>query len=171
MWIMAGFDLLVHQGPNSLTIQRLCEKLNVTKGAFYHWFKSKSELDMALLEAWSDHSTNSLIQLAARKSTPSERLQAMIHEGFVQLLETSTFNDVEIALEAWALSEPKVQKFVLKIRCTRFDFLFDIFKEMGMDKKSASQESMKVYCLALGISHLPIRPSKTDLLEIFSKYF
>lgn len=170
MWIMAGFEVLAQEGPRLLTILRLCEKLKVTKGAFYHCFRDKEELECALLETWSDHSTNSLIFLASKGVSPYEKLHTLILEGFLELHGKWLFHEVEIALEAWALSGPKVSEFVMKIRCTRFDFLLEIFKEIVTDEKKAKIEAMKVYCLALGIPHLPIRPSKTDLLKVFSEY-
>ena len=37
-WIQAGFALLADGGPNALRIDRLCERLGVTKGSFYWHF-------------------------------------------------------------------------------------------------------------------------------------
>ena len=37
-WIQAGFALLAEGGPNALRLDRLCERLEVTKGSFYWHF-------------------------------------------------------------------------------------------------------------------------------------
>src|ERR1700741_408236 len=37
-WIEAGFAVLADSGPNSLRVEALCERLNVTKGSFYWHF-------------------------------------------------------------------------------------------------------------------------------------
>ncbi len=37
-WIQAGFAILADGGPNALRVDRLCERLGVTKGSFYWHF-------------------------------------------------------------------------------------------------------------------------------------
>ena len=41
VWLKLGIQIIDELGLNELKINVLCEKLNVTKGSFYHWFKSK----------------------------------------------------------------------------------------------------------------------------------
>ena len=53
-WIQAGFALLAEGGPNALRIDRLCERLEVTKGSFYWHFADMRAYRAALVEAWGD---------------------------------------------------------------------------------------------------------------------
>ena len=39
-WLNAGQSLFIKDGRKSLAISALCKKLDVTKGSFYHHFKS-----------------------------------------------------------------------------------------------------------------------------------
>ena len=50
-WIDAGFAVLADSGPNALRIDRLCERLDVTKGSFYWHFTDFSAYRGALIEA------------------------------------------------------------------------------------------------------------------------
>ena len=53
-WIQAGFALLAEGGPNALRLDRLCERLEVTKGSFYWHFADMRAYRAALVEAWGD---------------------------------------------------------------------------------------------------------------------
>src|ERR1700759_3552223 len=51
-WIQAGFAILADGGPNALRVDRLCERLGVTKGSFYWHFADLATYRTALIEAW-----------------------------------------------------------------------------------------------------------------------
>jgi AcrR family transcriptional regulator len=48
----AALDILTDFGPESLTAARLCERLNVTKGSFYHHFQGMDDF-VESLAVWS----------------------------------------------------------------------------------------------------------------------
>ena len=49
----AALALIRERGFSATTIDALCERAGVTKGAFFHYFKSKDELGVAAAEHWS----------------------------------------------------------------------------------------------------------------------
>jgi TetR/AcrR family transcriptional repressor of nem operon len=51
--IRAATDLIRRKGYIATTIDDICEHSGVTKGAFFHHFKSKEELAKACLAAWN----------------------------------------------------------------------------------------------------------------------
>jgi TetR/AcrR family transcriptional repressor of nem operon len=51
--IDAAFALIRAQGYSSTTVDDLCEKAGVTKGAFFHHFESKEALAVAAAEFWT----------------------------------------------------------------------------------------------------------------------
>ena len=46
----AAFALIRERGFSATTVDALCERAGVTKGAFFHHFKSKDELGVAAAE-------------------------------------------------------------------------------------------------------------------------
>jgi TetR/AcrR family transcriptional repressor of nem operon len=48
--IEAATQLMLSQGYSSTTVDAICEKAGVTKGSFYHYFDSKEELGIAVLQ-------------------------------------------------------------------------------------------------------------------------
>lgn len=51
--LAASFKLIRTKGYSSTTVDELCEEAGVTKGAFFHHFKSKEDLAVAAAQHWS----------------------------------------------------------------------------------------------------------------------
>lgn len=51
-WIAAGLNALDNDGDAGISAERLARRLNVTRGSFYHHFRSRNEFVHALLAAW-----------------------------------------------------------------------------------------------------------------------
>lgn len=49
----AALSLIREKGFSAMTVDDLCARAGVTKGAFFHYFKSKNELGVAAAEHWS----------------------------------------------------------------------------------------------------------------------
>jgi TetR/AcrR family transcriptional repressor of nem operon len=50
----AALKVIREQGYSATTVDDLCEEAKVTKGAFFHHFKSKEDLAVAAAQYWSD---------------------------------------------------------------------------------------------------------------------
>lgn len=49
----ASLTLIREKGFSATTVEELCERAGVTKGAFFHYFRSKDALGVAAAEYWS----------------------------------------------------------------------------------------------------------------------
>jgi TetR/AcrR family transcriptional repressor of nem operon len=55
----AALDLIWHNSYGTTSVDAICERAGAKKGSFYYFFKSKSELTAAALEAeWNKNKTN-----------------------------------------------------------------------------------------------------------------
>lgn len=52
--LMAATELIRTKGYSSTTVDELCQKAGVSKGTFFHNFKSKEELAVAAADNWSE---------------------------------------------------------------------------------------------------------------------
>lgn len=75
----AALSLIREKGFSATTVDDLCARAGVTKGAFFHYFKSKDELGVAAAEHWSAV-TGALFEHAPyhRPEDPLERVLAYI---------------------------------------------------------------------------------------------
>jgi AcrR family transcriptional regulator len=53
-WIQAGFALLAEEGIKALKIDRLCDRLGVTKGSFYWHFDGMPSYRATLIQSWGE---------------------------------------------------------------------------------------------------------------------
>jgi len=65
----AALSLIREQGFAATTVDALCERAGVTKGAFFHHFESKDALGVAAVEHWS-RTTGALFRAAPYHEAP-----------------------------------------------------------------------------------------------------
>jgi TetR/AcrR family transcriptional repressor of nem operon len=75
----AALALIRERGFSAMTVDDLCARAGVTKGAFFHYFKSKDEIGVAAAEHWSAV-TGALFQRAPYHDpeNPLDRVRAYI---------------------------------------------------------------------------------------------
>ena len=55
--LQASFVLIREKGYSATSVDELCAEAGVTKGAFFHYFRSKEALAVAAVDRWSEVST------------------------------------------------------------------------------------------------------------------
>jgi AcrR family transcriptional regulator len=100
-WATAMLELLADgRDPGTLMVKELCQRLGVTRGAFYNRFEDMAELQEAALTAWLDGKLASLPgNTVGAVRDPLERLRllhAAVRDSAPQ----------EIAMRRWAVTDP-----------------------------------------------------------------
>ena len=126
-WLQAAMDILAQEGQAKLQIETLAHKLGVTRGSFYHHFKTREEFVHAILEYWSKTFTEQVNALIEQAKKPArERLLLLM-----QMIEQEGLDHYDIAFRSWAAQDPAVAKQVRKVDRSRYDFVRSMFAEMG----------------------------------------
>lgn len=92
----AAQALFAEQGFDAAGVAAICQRANVSKGAFYHHFASKQALFVALLDQWLAGLDDGM---AAAAATPLETLQAMV--GLLQQVFRDAAGRLTMYLEFW----------------------------------------------------------------------
>src|SRR2546429_8544040 len=71
----AALQLVWEEGVGSASVDEICEKAQVRKGSFYHFFKSKGELVIAALEAHWEGARVEFDRIFSPSVPPVERLR------------------------------------------------------------------------------------------------
>ena len=148
-WIQGGFALLADGGPNALRIDRLCERLGVTKGSFYWHFADLHAYRTALLEAWGSlHDEDRKRFLNLPGAQPRQRLQAMM-----QALMGSQLFALERAIRVWALTDESVAEGVRKSDMLVLGAVHQIFIDAGFEGQDALVRAVTFFAAGMGFVH------------------
>jgi AcrR family transcriptional regulator len=93
----AAVKLFSKRGYNKASVDEICEEAGISKGAFYHHFKSKQALFLALLDGWLQFVDNA-IEATKDKTVPETFMQ--ITQAFPFVFETAGEN-LPMFLEFW----------------------------------------------------------------------
>jgi AcrR family transcriptional regulator len=127
----AGHDLLAEGGIQVVTIANLCERLGVTKGSFYHHFRSVEDFHDRLLDDWFTEHVARRKAVTDALTDPLQRLEAM------RRFAVDRRHDTEAAIRAWARSSPRAAEVQRRIDNTRRAYVVDLCRALGIDRRRA----------------------------------
>ena len=78
-WLAQALDILAREGQAKLRIDTICAALGVTKGSFYWHFKDRDDFLHKVVEFWSDHFTDPVVERVTSKGgTARERIKNLM---------------------------------------------------------------------------------------------
>ncbi len=88
--ILAGTDIIAQQGFNATGIDAVLKAAHVPKGSFYHYFKSKEEFGMAVIDAYAERLKQRLQTfLDDPEVGPIARIRNFLENAMARLQQTS----------------------------------------------------------------------------------
>lgn len=163
-WLEEGFNLLSEFAQNKLRIAYLCERLQVTRGSFYHHFESIEQYVEELMEEWERQNTLDAIKAAEQGSTPLEQMELL------NLKVAQANQKVEAAIRSWSFYHPVVKKHLAQVDEIRLAFLSNIFQQMGMDKTLAQKHARLDYAVLIGMQQLYPEISPQEMEALWEVY-
>ena len=148
-WIEEGFRILAGEGDGGLTVDALCERLERTKGSFYHHFDGRPGYVEDLLAAWELQATDRIIASGSSDAPVKERLREVNRQA--SELKNAR---LERAIRGWAAREPQARRVQDRVDQKRLEFLVELCTERMRDADAAGILA-KIFQLALvGAQHL-----------------
>lgn len=166
LWLETGMDILSSEGPQSLTIENLVNRLGKTKGAFYHHFNSYGNYAEKLLEYWMNIYSTDIITKSRNCSSPNEKLKTLL------MLTLKIPRKTALAIRSWALFNPIVRDYQVKIDKERLEYLKELYFYMFNDKKLAELKAFRIYSAFIGYQQIANQiegnksPYITELFEV-----
>jgi len=163
-WLREGILALAKVGPQSLTVEIMCQRMGVTKGSFYHHFKNRQDYVEEILKLWEEENTSRLISITETKHGTEAKLDALLK------LVYEIPKDREIAIRALALYDPVARKHQERIDIERQAYLSNLNKAFFTDIKEAELLATIDYAWYLGIISIFPEISKSKLHKIIDTY-
>ncbi|MEM6347854.1 MAG: TetR/AcrR family transcriptional regulator [Bacteroidota bacterium] len=167
-WLAEGFKVLSEFAQNKLRILYLCQRLQVTRGSFYHHFGSIDDYIEQLMLSWEQSNTRQVIKIANQGGEPKVRFERL-NELVVNIDQS-----IETAIRSWSHYHPTVQNYLQKVDQLRLQYLEDLFLKNGFPPSEAPDLATLEYAVLIGIQqlHPHIKANKMDsLYDTYRKYF
>jgi AcrR family transcriptional regulator len=130
-WLDAGLEVLAQDGAPAVTIERLTERLGLSKGSYYHHFKGTGGFRTALLAHFEARYTTRLIDTVEQDpdASPAAKLNCLLE----LVLADPDGTDLEIAVRAWALQDDEVRAAQERVDRARTEYLKLLCQSLAKD--------------------------------------
>ena len=126
--ILSAIDIIDELGIDGLSIRELAKKENVTEGALYRHFKSKTDIIIEVLKYYSQYDIN-IINTIKKNKFDSKAGIIFFIKAFLEYYENyPEITSISCSYES-LLYEPAIEKEVLQIINRRLNFLITIIEE------------------------------------------
>ena len=159
-WIQAGYAIVADAGIEALKLDRLCSRLNVTKGSFYWHFKDMAAYRAALVEGWAqlrDGDRKHFGELGHLE--PRERLAQMM----TSLLGERQWT-LERAMREWARTDRSVAESVRAADHLVLEAVRQAFVDAGFGGDDADMRANATFAAGVGFLHLSDAPPTARLI-------
>ncbi|WP_234880117.1 TetR/AcrR family transcriptional regulator [Mycolicibacterium litorale] len=149
-WIQNGYAIVAEAGLAALKVDRLCDRLGVTKGSFYWHFDDMRAYRAALVAEWGrmrDEDRRRLDEMA--DLPPRERLSQMMSE----LVSTRHWT-MERAMREWARSDDAVAAGVRAADRALVAGVRRALLDGGFDEEDADLRANAIFAAGVGFIHL-----------------
>jgi AcrR family transcriptional regulator len=167
-WWLAGITLLAAKGSQGLTIDALCQKMGVTKGSFYHHFKSYENYIKSLLDFYETEGTFDIIDQLKDLPTPMEKLKGLI--DMVVKASTDYLEYPEKSIRAWSNYDESVKEVVARVDKRRLDYLIHLCEDILSDKEKGLVMGRLAYAILIGSEHMEPNIHGIELQALFDAY-
>jgi AcrR family transcriptional regulator len=162
-WFEAGLSLLTEIGPQALTIDGLCQQLDVTKGSFYHHFNNREAYIAQLWAFWEKENVERIITATTENSAENQM------DTLLQLIYKIP-RERELALRALSLYDTTSRTFQAKIDNDRKRYLEQLAANYFSNIETSRIISIIDYAWYLGIQMMIPPPDDAELKKIIKVY-
>ena len=143
-WVRAALDVMVEEGIAGVKIQRLCDRLGVTKGSFYWHF---ADLDTFLSEVarqWAEDGARLPATLDEAPDPEADLLHAM------RLFADPRNRNLARAMRHWAQDDERARVAIRKADEELFGQLKQAIAARGFDDAEADVRAKILYYSGIG---------------------
>ncbi len=167
-WLDTGRKTLVEEGIAGLKVDRLANRLGVTRGGFYHNFKDRDEFLTQLIAYWEGE-----CRFLPKDAPPTDLKDAAawLDHMISRLIEGDGYDyHFDLAVRDWARSDKKAEWAVERADRKRLQTLQTFFKSLGYDQDTAEIRARVFYYHQIGYYAIGVRQSIADRRRSQSLY-
>lgn len=159
-WIDAAQRTLVDEGISGLKVDRLANRLGVTRGGFYHSFKDRDEFFDQIIQHWEQ--TCRFLQDDPPPTKPTEAID-WLDRLIQRLIEADGYDyQFDLAVREWARADKRAEWAVERADRDRLDTLQKCFEALGYDVDHAAIRARVFYYHQIGYYAIGVKQSISE---------
>ncbi|WP_157007279.1 TetR/AcrR family transcriptional regulator [Agromyces laixinhei] len=168
-WLDEGVDVLAKEGVGGVRIDRIAERLGLSKGSFHHHFAGAGGYKVALLGHLEELLTAPMREAGGHAGGEGDargilgRLTSLLGEPDADLYRPR----LEIALRAWALTDADAAETQARIDSARLAALRRVWSTVTEDEEQARLAALLPYVIGVGATVLVPPVEADDLRRLF----
>ncbi|MDH0866505.1 helix-turn-helix domain containing protein [Mitsuaria sp. GD03876] len=167
-WVDAAREALIDEGIDAVKVDRLAQRLGVTRGGFYHHFADHADLLARLLGLWRE--TVIFVPPGPAPATPAQALAAI--DALVERLITEDGYEprFDMAVRAWAHADAAVARVVEEVDTARIASLQRLFAALGCKPQEARIRARVFYFHQIGYYAIGVQESEPQRRRLLGHY-
>ena len=159
----AALDVIAGEGVGALTIAKLCQRLDVTIGSFYHHFKGSQEFLQAFYHWWETEHAFHLVDQARLEPDPIARL------ALLKKLAAGLPHGAEAAIRTWSTSHPDAAAAQSRVDEARIAVVVETLRQLGLPPSRAKTLGVMAVGVLVGTQQLGRAGDNTLMRKVFDE--
>jgi AcrR family transcriptional regulator len=145
LWIDTALDMLAADGPDSVRVEVLAQRLGVTRGGFYRQFGGRGELVEAMLDVWEQRSIDDVRERVEGEGGDARRKvrKAGLLTFSVELLP------LDLAVRDWARRDADVAARLRRVDNRRMAYLRELISTICDDDAEVEARALLAFSLVI----------------------
>ena len=159
-WVETAARALVEEGISGVKVDRLAQRLGVTRGGFYHNFRDRDDLLARLITHWEE--TCRFLPGDEPGDTPAEAV-AWLDRMIQRLIDQDGYHhEFDMAVREWARTDQRAAWAVDRSDRLRLATLTRFFAALGYGEEEATIRGRVFYYHQIGYYALDIRQTSAE---------
>jgi AcrR family transcriptional regulator len=145
VWVATALDMLAAEGPDSVRVEVLAQRLGVTRGGFYRQFAGRSELVEAMLDVWEQRSIDDVRQRVEADGGDARR--KVRKAGMLTF--SAELLPLDLAVRDWARRDPEVGARLRRVDNRRMAYLRELISTICDDDAEVEARALLAFSLVI----------------------
>ena len=158
-WVDTGFAILADEGIQRVKIDRMAERLGVTKGSFYWHFRDLDDFQDALAAKWAgEMGSRYLATAGSPDQPPSTRMQNRLRVYLSRRVRT-----LDREMRQWARSDERARAALEQTDRQIFTQMTSDLRELGFSDADAEWRASVLFYASIGYAAVGHPLTEADL--------
>ncbi len=149
-WIEEGLRALAAGGPEAVRVEVLAQRLGVSKGGFYGYFRNRAALLAEMLDTWERGVTEDVIERIERDGGDARERLVRLFDYVGSATSPVTAVGVELAIREWARRDESVAACLRRADNRRMDYLRQLYGAFCRDTDDVEARCLITFSLRIG---------------------